>query len=99
MDGPSDPSARSKSGSQLDVEQLTMGGSTPNAKLHFGAPGMEGNQAPTPKANVNLFANPEVGSNEAERPNKLHVDAMEGWTFQGKKRHTPKLASPRREVT
>jgi len=59
---------------------------------------MEGNQAPTPEANSNPFANSEVGTNGTERPNRPHVDVKEGWTFQGKKRHAPKLASPIRDA-
>jgi hypothetical protein len=44
-------------------------------------------------------ASPGEGNKEAERHIRPQVEIMEGWSFQGKKRHIPKLASPRQETT
>jgi hypothetical protein len=98
MSEPSEPLARLKSETQQEAEQRTTRGLTPNAKLHFGIPGLTGTQTQTPEANANPFANPGEGNKEAERHNKPPMEAMEGWSFQGKRRHTPKLASPRQDA-
>lgn len=49
------------------------------------------------EASVNVFNIPSEGSKGAEPHTKLQEDAMEGWSFQGRRRHAPKLASPRQE--
>jgi hypothetical protein len=99
MSEPSEPPARLKSETQQEAEQPTAGGLTPNAKLHFGILRLTRTQTQTPEANANLFASPGEGNREAERHNKPPMEAMEGWSFQGKRRHTPKLASPKQDVT
>jgi len=96
---PSEPPAHLKSETQTDEGQPTPGGSTPSTKLHFGLPGLKGAQVLAPEANPNPFASPREGIKESERLNRSQVDTMEGWTFQGKRRHTPKLASPRQETS
>jgi len=95
MSKPSEPPTRLKSETQPEAEQLTAGGSTPNAKLHFGFPRLKGTHTQTLEANANPFASSGEGNKEVKRHNRPHVEAMEGWSFQGKRRHTPKLASPR----
>jgi hypothetical protein len=42
MSEPSEPPAHLKSETQPKAEQLTAGGPTPNAKLHFGIPRLKG---------------------------------------------------------
>jgi len=74
------------------------GGSTPSAKLHFGLPDLTGSRAKTSKAYTNPFASPSKSCKEAGLAIKAQGEAMEGWTFQGRRRHTPKLASPRHEA-
>ncbi|CAM6017308.1 unnamed protein product [Sphagnum balticum] len=99
MSKPSKPPARLKSETQQEAEQPTAGGFTPNAKLHFGILGLTGTQTQTPKVNANPFTNPGEGNREVEQHSRPHVEATEGWSFQGKRRHTPKLASPRQDAT
>jgi len=96
---PSEPPARLKSETQPDEGQPTPGGSTPSTKFHFGLSGLKGAQVLALEANPNPFASPGEGTKESERLNRSQADAMEGWTFQGKRRHTPKLASPRQETS
>ncbi|CAK9868600.1 unnamed protein product [Sphagnum jensenii] len=95
---PSEPPARLKSEIQPDEGQPTPRGSTPSIKLHFGLPRLKGVQILTLEENPNPFASPGEGIKESERLNRSQVDATEGWTFQGKRRHTPKLALPRQEA-
>jgi len=42
MSKPLEPTARLKSETQLEAEQPIAEGRTPNAKLHFGIPGLTG---------------------------------------------------------
>ncbi len=98
MSEPPEPIARLKSETQPKVERPTAEGRTPNAKLHFGIPGLTRAQTQTPETNANPFASPGEGNKEAERHNRPHVEVTEGWSFQGKRRHTPKLALLRQNV-
>jgi len=65
MSEPSEPLARLKSDTQLEAEQLTAGGPTPNAKLNFRIPRLKGTQAQTSEANANSFASLGEGNKEA----------------------------------
>ncbi len=86
---------RPKGGAQPEAEQLKEGGTTPNAKLHFGIPELTRARAKATKVNSNPFASLGESNREAGRLNRSHGEATEGWAFQGRRRHTPKLASPR----
>jgi hypothetical protein len=105
MSEPSKSPASLKSETQPEAEQPTIKGLTPNAKLHFGTLRLTGAQAQTPKANANPFTNANLftslgeGNKETERHGRPHVEATEGWSFQGKRGHTLKLASPRLDAT
>jgi hypothetical protein len=90
--------SRSKSKIRTNVEQPPNGDTTPNIKLSFGIPGLANPQALALEASANPFTSPGEGNRGAELRNKLHEDAMEGWSFQGRRRHAPKLASPRQEL-
>jgi hypothetical protein len=96
---PSEPPTRFKSETQTDEGQPTPGGSTPSTELHFGLSGLKGAQVLAPEAIPNPFASPREAIKESERVNRSQVDATEGWTFQGKRKHTPKLASPRQKAS
>ncbi|CAK9858309.1 unnamed protein product [Sphagnum jensenii] len=93
------PPASLKSQTQLEAKQPTVEGLTPNAKFHCGIPRLTGAQTQTSEANANPFASLGERNREAEPHERLHVEAMEGWSFQGKRRHTPKLASPKQDTT
>jgi hypothetical protein len=78
MSEPSKPPTRLKSEIQQEAEQPTAGGFTPNAKLHFGIPGLTGTQTQTLEANANPFASPGEGNKEAERHSRPQVEATKG---------------------
>lgn len=86
-----------KSLSQTEVERKVDGNLTPKAKLSFELLREFGKQTPTPETNINPFASPSNNNRGADSWNKPQTDDMEGWTFQGRKRHTPKLTTPRQE--
>ncbi len=91
---PSESPTCPKSETQPEGEQPTEGAYTPKAKLCFGISGLTSLQTLAPEANANPFASPNEGNRKAELCSKPHVDAMEGWSFQGRRKHAPKLVSP-----
>ncbi|KAH9569301.1 hypothetical protein CY35_03G126000 [Sphagnum magellanicum] len=94
--GPSEPPTH---GRHQDMGQPTSGSSTPNPKPHFGPLGLKGNIALAPEVCSNPFASPGEGTKEFERPSRTQTEAMEGWTFQGKRRSAPQRAAPRQEAS
>ncbi|CAM6023818.1 unnamed protein product [Sphagnum balticum] len=84
-----------KSIPRLDVGTLLQGDAALRPKLCFGIPGLARSQALTSDAGVNPFASPREEHQEVKLRNKLPDDLAEGWSFQGRKKHAPKLASPR----
>jgi hypothetical protein len=73
------------------------GDSTPKAKLSFEIPKLASSQAPNSGANADPFGVSGEGNLEPEVLKKLHEDLKEGWSFQGRRKHIPKLASPPQE--
>jgi hypothetical protein len=69
----------------------------PKIKLFFGLPGLDCSQAPSLEANANPFANPSEGSRGMDLRARLQEDTLEGWSFQGRRKHAPKIVSPRLE--
>ncbi len=86
-----------KGSMQAEAERHTEDNPKPKAKLSFGLLGMASPQAPAPNANSNPFASPSNGNRVADSRNKPQEEDLEGWTFQGRRRHTPKIAMPRQE--
>jgi hypothetical protein len=71
------------------------GAFTPKAKLNFGIQELASPQAPNPASNTNPFAVLGEGNLGAETVKKILEDLKEGWSFQGRRKHTFKIASPR----
>jgi hypothetical protein len=71
---------------------------TPRNKLFFGLPEILDPQAQKTEANTNPFANSNKGSRGADMSIRLQEDELEGWSFQGRRKHAPKLTSPRLEM-
>jgi hypothetical protein len=63
------------------------------AKLNFGFRNVDSSQASQPATSTNPFAALEVDNPEAEDAMDNHEEMKEGWTFQGRKKHTLKIAS------
>jgi len=88
---------RVKSKIRAEAERLPDGVTTPKIKLSFGLPRLASPQAPALEASANPFASPGEGNQRAVLRIKSQEDTMEGWSFQGRRRHAPKLASPRQK--
>ncbi len=71
---------------------------TSKAKLNFGFREANSHQAPYSAVNTNPFAALEAVNPEAEDAKDNQEDLRESWTFQGRKKHTPRIASPRQAL-
>ncbi|CAM6061945.1 unnamed protein product [Sphagnum tenellum] len=65
------------------------------AKLNFGFRNADSSQATQPATSTNPFAALEADNPEAEDTMDNPEEMREGWTFQGRKKHTPKIGSLR----
>ncbi len=65
------------------------------AKLNFGFQNADSNQATQPATSTNPFAALEADNPETEDAMDNPEEMREGWTFQGRKKNTPKIASLR----
>jgi hypothetical protein len=81
----------------IENKWRTKGVYTPKAKLTFGIPELASPRAPSSVANANPFVALGEGNFGAEALIKIHEDLKEGWSFQGKRNHIPKISSPRQD--
>jgi hypothetical protein len=65
------------------------------AKLNFGFWNANNSQATQPTTSTNPFAALEADNPETEDAMDNPEEMREGWTFQGRKKHTPKITSLR----
>jgi hypothetical protein len=106
MTEPPEPTTRLISEAKLKVERLAEEiqklkaslNSTPRTELNFRNQELASPQAPNPATKTNPFAVLGEDNSGVEALMKIHEDMKEGWSFQGRKRHAPKHASPRQEV-
>jgi hypothetical protein len=68
---------------------------TSKAKLNFGFREANSHQALYSVANTNPFVALEAVNPEAEDAKDNQEDLRESWTIQGRKKHTPRITSPR----
>jgi len=69
------------------------------AMLNFGFRNANSSQATQPTTSTNPFAALEADNPEAEDAMDNLEEKREGWTFQGRKKHTPKIASLRQALS
>jgi hypothetical protein len=67
----------------------------PKTNLSFKLPELNCSKAQKTEANANLFASPLQGGHGGDIQARCQEDVTEGWSFQDRKKHAPKLASPR----
>jgi len=65
------------------------------AKPNFGFQNADSPLSTQPITNTNPFAALEADNPEAEEEKDNLGEMKESWTFQGRKKHTPKITSPR----
>jgi hypothetical protein len=83
---------------QTGVERRQESASTPKTELCFGLPGLVCSQARALEASTNPFTSPDEGNRGVGVIPKHQEEATNGWSFQGRNKHAPKLASPRLEA-
>ncbi|CAM6027380.1 unnamed protein product [Sphagnum balticum] len=91
---PSSPS-RAKGEPRAEAKNPPEEATTPKNKLNFGLHGLNGPQAQKTRANANPFASSDEGSRGGDQSARLHEDTLEGWSFQGRRKHAPKLVPPK----
>jgi hypothetical protein len=84
--------------SQLGAERRKECVSTPRTQLRFGLPETGSHQTRPSAPITNPFASPAVGVREGGASPNPQEESTGGWTFQGRKKHTHKLTSPRTEA-
>jgi hypothetical protein len=89
---------RAKGETRAETKNPPEEATTPRNKLFFGLPGILDPQTQRTEANTNPFANLNEGSRGANGNIRPQEDELEGWSFQGRRKHAPKLASPRPEM-
>jgi len=84
--------------SQLGAERRKESVSTPRTQLRFELPETGSHQTRPSAPITNPFASPAEGVREGRASPNPQEETTGGWTFQGRKKHTHKLTSPRPEV-
>jgi len=84
--------------SQLGAERRKESVSTPRTQLRFGFPETGSLQTRPSTPITNPFASLAEGAREGGASPNPQEETSERWTFQGRKKHTHKLTSPRPET-
>jgi len=71
---------------------------TPRTSIFFELPGPNSSKARKSEMGVNPFASPADGNQGGDFRSRGQEDDLEGWSFQGRKKHAPKLATPKPDV-
>ncbi len=82
---------------QPELGPPSNGAIAPRASPSFGMPSLANLLMLINEVEANPFASPDAGRHGTELSCKSQADTTEGWTFQGRTRHTPKLTSPPQE--
>jgi hypothetical protein len=98
MTNPPPSPSWAKGETQAEVKNPPEEATTPKNKLYFGLHELNGYQAKKTEANTNPFASSDEGSRGVDLRTMTQEDTLEGWSFQGRRKHAPKLASPRPET-
>jgi len=86
---------RAKEGTQANGRKPPEGATTPKNSIFFELPEPDCPTAQKPKRCANPFASPGDGKQEGDARHRNQEDMLEGWSFQGRRKHAPKIVSPR----
>lgn len=89
---------RRKETKQSRLKLEAKANNTPRAVLRFGLQELTEPSAGATDVYINPFASPNENGKVVELMSRAQGEETEGWTFQWRRRHTPKLASPRPEA-
>jgi hypothetical protein len=79
-------------------EQGEAGNGKPSTFPQFGTQDTVESGGKAKEVHANPFASPNGSGRETRWINRPQEEALDGWTFQGRRKHTPKLISPRPEA-
>jgi len=90
--------SRAEVGIRAEAKKPSEEAMTPKSNLFFERPELNCPKAQKTEASTNPFASSEEGSHGGDIRAKCQEDALEGWSFQGRKKHMPKFASPKSDT-
>ncbi|CAN5955668.1 unnamed protein product [Sphagnum jensenii] len=92
---PTTSPSRAEEGTRADGKKPPEGATTPRNSIFFDLPGHDDQKAQITEASTNPFASPADRNQEGDARLRNQEDMLEGWSFQGRRKHAPKLVSPR----
>jgi hypothetical protein len=95
MTNPPPSPSRAKGKIRAEVKNPPEEATTPKNKFYFRLHRLNDYQAQKTEANANPFASSNEGNRGVDLRARTQEDMLEGWSFQGRRKHAPKLASPR----
>ncbi len=95
---PTSSPRRAEEGTRADDKKPPTGAMTPRNSITFELPGSDCPKAQNTGKSVNPFASPVDGNQGGDEQHRCQEELPEGWSFQGRRKHAPKTASPRPEL-
>ncbi len=87
--------SRAEEGARADGKKPSEGATTPRNNIFFELPGPDSPKVQKPETSANPFASPADGNQGGDTRYRGQEETLEGWSFQGRRKHALKLASPR----
>jgi hypothetical protein len=87
--------SRAEEGTQADGRKPPEGATTPRNSIFFELPESNCPKAQNLEKTANPFASPMDGNQGGDARYRCQKEMLEGWSFQGRRKHAPKIASPR----
>jgi len=92
---PTPSPSRAEVKTRADDRKPPAGATTPRNSIFFKLPGLDCSKAQNAEKIANPFASPVDGNQRGDERHRCQEEMPEGWSFQGRKKHAPKIASPR----
>jgi hypothetical protein len=92
---PTPSPSRAELETRADDKKPSAGATTPRNNIFFELPRSDCPKAQNTGKTANPFASPVDGKNGWDERYRCQEEMPEGWSFQGRRKHAPKIASPR----
>jgi hypothetical protein len=92
---PTPSPSRAEVETRADDKKSLAGATTPRNSIFFELPESDCPKAQTTGMTANPFASPVDGNQGGEERYRCQEEMPEGWSFQGRRKHAPKIDSPR----
>ncbi|CAN5964049.1 unnamed protein product [Sphagnum jensenii] len=95
---PTPSPSRAEGGTRANDKKPPTGATTPRNSIFFELPSSDCPKAQSTGKFANPFASPVDGNQGGDERYRCQEELPEGWSFQGRRKHVPKIASPRPEL-